>query len=222
MNPFSPVSVRALENRLPQGMDADYYASNAFRARSSLQGKGALADQLRVTHYLLERIALDPKDVTQSLMQLEAGCVLLHFFGVSNPVPMFSLDPRTEESAQLRRAIMANINSPMFDAAKRTRKWREPARGIRRDWYIAKMRDVMRKSTPFPGPEEHRQDPQGARAKTLELCAQLDAYTDTVRERRHKRLAKLAQAAAPGLTSWHELLQDIAANVLSPAQAATH
>lgn len=216
MNPFDIISVLALEGRLPQGMDARYYASIDFRARSELKGEGALEDQLHVTHYLLKRIALHPAYAHQALAYLDKGCVLLEFFGVANPVPLFGLDPHTEEAAQLRRAILDNMGGPLFDAAKRVLRWREPTRVRRSEERIERLLALKHASLPFPKPSQFREDPAGARRLEKESIEALDAYLDSVRGLRHKRLRKLYQAAAPGLVTGTDLLLDIAATVLAP------
>lgn len=218
MNDFNIVSIRALEGRLPADADADaaYYASDAFRQRSDLVRQEDTTDKLAVLHYLLERIALDPRELQRMRKSLCTGLVNLHFFGWVNPVNLFYLSPNTPEHAQLTQAIERNVASNKFRAAKHALRWRSLEKSFARQRHEDARDKAFLAKHPWATAEERKQDPAAAKARDAERLKLADVELRRIREMRNTRLARISAMAAPGLHSYHDLLQDIALNVLTP------
>lgn len=217
MNAFSTVSIRAAE-KLLQTQDASYYASDIFRRRTEFSEPGAQSDQLLVVNYLLTRCALDPRPTSMTGLHadLARGVVMLKFFGVSNPVPFFELAQGSPELARLRVAVRANLASPMNAAAQRVMKWRNAEKSNLRRKHEDAVMGRLRESLAFPTRDDHDRNAAAAEQTRSELYKQLGAKLKTVRDRRNARLARLSAAAAPGLTSWTALLEDISLHALKP------
>lgn len=213
MNEFYTISIHASEGRLLDTIDSQYYASDEFRQRSALKGPDAVSDQLAVTHYLLAKMALDPREKKKTAEYLDKGVVLLRFFGISNPVGWLEIDPLGAEMARLRLAIDVNLASTMNKAAHRVLKWR---RSLGRERQVDAVMDQFRITLPWPDAAAHKANSGKAREETDALIDVMNAKRVALRERRRTRLAALSRATAPTVANWMTLIQDIAINVLTP------
>jgi hypothetical protein len=196
--------------------DAVIASERAHIGRLRFKGPDAHADLVAVSLYLLKRMALSPRSSQRTDALLARGCVLLEFFGVSNPVPMFSVDVGSPDHQRLSAAVLANVASPMYLAALRALAWREPDKVAARQRYFDTIGLRLRDELDWPSQEEFRAHAADASSRYEDVLRRLRESMARVHERRHSRLATLAAAAAPGLTSWTELLEDVAAEALAP------
>jgi len=100
------------------------FKEHSLRKRIEFVGPTESAQFVRIQLWMLKQLALDPRDCVRNLDAVKQGVVNLNFFGVSNPVPFFEVDPASEDGLALQEAIVVNIASPMMDAAQRVRKRR--------------------------------------------------------------------------------------------------
>lgn len=216
MNTFLPVRVAAIENRLPEHLVPmrGYLASDAFIERASFEGPNGPADSVAVTLLLLGRLALDPRLLDETERAFRAGVIAPHYFGVTNPVPLYSVLQGGLDHHRLEAALQANRGSQMFDAAQRALRWRQPDKVRARATWVDQV--VSRAGVDWPTSAEWDRDGQAARERYAQLVKAFKEEQNQVLERRQCRLAKLARAAAPGLTWWTGLLYDIAAAQLGP------
>jgi len=211
MNTFLPVRVAAIENRLPDDLAPirGYLASDAFLERASFAGPNGQRDSIAVTQLLLARLALDPRFLDETERAFRAGVIAPHYFGFSNPLPLYSVQRGSLEHQRLEAALAANRCSKMFDAAQRALRWRQPDKVRARSAWLDRV--VNRAAVGWPTSADWARDGQAARARHDHLLKAFNEAQKQVLERRHARLAQLAGAAAPGLTSWTGLLYDITA-----------
>lgn len=214
VNPFYDVCIRAGYRSLTSVSEAEqaYMASPAFRSRIEFKGLTGLEDMIRGTRYMLQNVALDPRDAHDCLNSLKRGVVSLHFFGICNPIPSFELPTNTLEHAELVRAVEANISSSMFDAANRTRKWR--SRVAQRAAGEDRAMDKYRAKAVWSTRADWAKNPGAARAHDAQVSEELNSNLARIREMRNQRMARLAQAACPRVTNWIDLLVDIAKTTL--------
>lgn len=215
MNAFSNVSIHAREGRLVSPA-ASYYASEAFRERSEIKGDTAQQDRLKVQHHMLGFVALNPRDVPAMREQLARGSVQLYFFGVSNPVTMFSVDVGSREHAELLVAFEANVASRMFKAAQRVQKWRTPRKVADRNQHEDAVLARLLAMNPWADASVYRTHPGAAKSVNDAVIAKRNAKLTQIRAQRSVRLALLAHAATPGLTNWTDFVENIALQVLTP------
>jgi hypothetical protein len=218
VNHFLPVRQRALNHALSTSTAAysSFLASDQFLQRTEFRGADRVQDSLAVLHHLLARLALDPRELARSQALMRDGVVLLHFFGVCNPVPMFNLAPASVEMNALAQAVEANSHGQHFHAAQRALWWRQSDRFNRRqrseDAVVARLRGQMT----WPSQEEALRDPEGTAVTRQLQFDQLSAKRLAVRERRNMRMAMLSEAAGLNFQGWTELLEEIAVNVFVP------
>lgn len=205
MNQLYEISRQADQSQFPNRELANYYQSDAFRERTKFDGPSAEADCLALTHYLLKECALEPEhDFHDDL--LKRGTVCLQFFGLTNPIPQFDMEPGSAAHQNLLAAVDANQAGPMADAARRTLKWRSLARAWKRD------RSLDAVLTRFRSTLGHL-EPIDANTARREKEASLKHVRAT-------RLAKISQAAAPRVTSYYLFVVDMVVKAL-PAAAPT-
>ena len=222
MNAFLPLRAAALEGRLPPAFAhlGAYFAGHDFLERTSFTGESGMEDAVRVTGYLLGRLAVDPPAVDRVRERLASGWVQIEYFGVSNPVPGFELSPQRDEHRQLRELVQHNVVGPMFNAATRLLRWRQPHRTRQAEARMELLRRDLKSSLAWPSPEDFRRDPLSANAAFQASSTELNRRLYGLRQQRQQRLAVLASAACPGLAGWSELLVATAANALSPGMVA--
>lgn len=223
MNEFSVVRVRALENRLSTPVPNDvrqYLASEDFLERSDLVRREDYRDKVKVLHYMLSCVALDPREADAMRKGLSVGLVNLRFFGVSNPAVFFALNDGDEEIRELelmKQKVEENLAGPLVKNALRVLKWRS----LDKRWAFQRLENTMLKrlraeqESKYPSAAEHRKDPVAARARQTALYAELDERVRQLRDRRQTRLALLSNAATPGCPSWTEMLENIALQVFA-------
>ena len=228
MNDFLPVRVAALENRLSAWAQPhrEYIASDEFLVRSAQVSEGfareeALCDRVAVTLYMLQRLALSPKDFEDGKQRLARGNVLFRYFGVSNPVAMFDVAVGSAEHAALTAAFAANRESKMFYAALLVLRQRDypkaNARRAREDALFKRYRAELT----WPTIQDRDKDSQFARAWYAESLEKLNARIGSIREHRQQRIAKISRAThAPEFSNWHTLLEAVAVNVFSATPTA--
>ena len=207
---------------IPDDADREYLASDEFVERVQFLGEEGRRDQVAITLYCLKHLALDPRSsagLEKSRGLLKDGIVLLRFFGVSNPVNMFELDPLTHghELQQISEAVDTNMASRMYRAAQSVHNWRsKPWSSKRRD----KILKAMHKTLDWPSGELRDLRPNSNEAqqwRTQYECnlAALGAKAQSLQADRQARLHLLSQAATPGANgSWTHLLLDIAKEAL--------
>lgn len=197
-----------MPSNLNDEADATEALFTAFSQGNEYFGRWSQQASVRVTQYLLGRIALDPRDLHEAYRALLGGTVYLRYFGVANPVPIFKLPMDSVDLPGLQAAIDANANSRMVSAALRCLHWREAARvGKRTRWHQSLMEEFVRD---HPRPDYRR--PLAFEAWKREF----DARAKQLRESRQARLARLDDACAPGLTGWQDLKRDVALHALLP------
>jgi hypothetical protein len=207
---------------IPDDADREYFASDEFVERVQFQGEEGRRDQVAITLNCLQRLSLDPRifdRLDQSRKLLEDGVVLLYYFGVSNPINMFELDPKTHGHAlqQISAAVDANRESRMFRAAQSVHAWRSKPWGTARedrilatlrsslDWPKGSLRD-------FP---LNSYEAQQWRAKFESNHGLLHLKAQSIQAVRQERLHLLTQAATPGANGgWTHLLLEIAKEAL--------
>ena len=216
---FHAVRVLALDNRLSPAAQPHtaYLSSTVFADRIDPHEPEAAqqlkADGVAIVLYLLERLALCPRELARCELLLEGGHVCLQFFGVCNPAPYFTVQPGSAEHTRLLAAVEVNKNSHMFEAARRVLRQRTQkkahARAKREDVLVGQLRETLSWSTRA----DYAANDAQAHSHDAHNAQLLDARRRQVRDQRQCRLALLAKAASPGLTSWTALLEDIAVNV---------
>lgn len=223
MNDFSIVRVRALENRLTAPVSEDvrqYLASEDFLQRSHLVRQEDYRDKVRVLHYMLRTVALDPREADSMRKGLEVGLVHLRFFGVSNPAVFFALNSGDDEIAELERLkqmVEENLAGPLVRNANRVLKWRS----LEKRWAFQRLENTVLKRLRaeveplYPSAAEHRKDPEAARKRQKELYSVMDDRVRALRDRRQRRLAILANAAAPGCPDYITMMENIALQVFT-------
>lgn len=218
MNPFNIVRVAAKDGHLAALPQAKYFASEEYQQRTEFKGELGVADSVQVQLYLLQHIALQPAEVETMRTLLMAGCVTLRFFGVSNPIPLFSVEEGGAQHQQLLDAFQANLSSRKFKAALRVLKWREWPRAGRRNRVEQFMRNRVLDENPWPSQAEWNASEQTASARYAEIHDKLGAVTESVRGRRNARLAILANATSEAPASGTDMLVDLSVKTL----ASTH
>lgn len=181
-----------------------YLGSKAFRDRIEMTGETGRIDKVNVQCALLQRIALCPHELPNTLKQLDNGVAHLQFFGYSNPLPMFLIEVGSPEFEKLRGAVLENVNSPKFDAAKRVRKWRGQSHGNHRRTSI--LVDRFSASLDW-GSRELPESESAAKREASSL--ELQAYIAKLRTLRSKRLNCLSRAAC-GTYGYTDLLTEVA------------
>lgn len=179
---------------------------------------------------MLERVALDPRDLDATRDELMRGGVHLHFFGVASPVPWFHVEVGSSDHQQLLQTFDRNANGPLLRAAKRMRRLRESRRvmrAIERENIILKrMRDRMTwpahpSVAQGVGPFNVSVSQKTAYSAAHDACMrQLDDKVAQMREVRRRRVAMLDAATRSGLGSWSEMCLDLARAVLLPMLSA--
>lgn len=222
MTPFDIVVSRAKAGQLPDGADSAYYSSEAFRVRLEFQGEQSIQDLLRMTLYMLQQVALDPREVYYRDAQMEMGIVSLDFFGVTNPIPSFDLAPDSPELQTLRSAVKVNEGSRMYRAAQRVLKWREPSVGFRRHRHEEASHARIRARQTWPTREDHATDRSRAEELVRANVTELALALNVLRDRRNGRLALMVQASAPGVGSYSDFVESLALSALPPHKALVH
>lgn len=215
MTPFIIIHSRAKNVTLDSSTVA-YFASPEFGTRIAFNGEQGLRDKLNITLYLLARLALDPRGIDDMQAHLSRGTVLLRYFGISNPVPLFELEVGSVELGVLKAAVTANSVSRMVDAANRVRAWRTGEKSCSRHKHEEAVMGRLRESLAWPDRKAYEANPEKAREAHTQLAATMDMKLLMLRQRRGLRLARLAQATAPSVKDWTGLLEDIALQVLPP------
>lgn len=208
MEALVTIAHRAHYRSLPPGMDAAYFASEAFRQRMCATGPQALRDRVAMVLYCLQRIAVDPREIEHTRALLARGVVSLGLFGWACPVPWLEL-PEGEDLDRIRAAFDSNTAGPLVDAARRVLKWR--ARAGAREGHEEICVQRVRQAMPWPQGSTSDDELQRALVRSA-----IEAKRLQVRERRNRRLAMLAAAAGPRATGWTDFLEQMARDVLSP------
>lgn len=214
MNPFYIVGVAAKDGRLPESMDAAYYASEAFYERIRFEGRTGAGDKLAALLFMMQHVALDPREASTDRKYLDNGVVWLKFFGVANPVPMDELPIGSAELGMVKEAVDINRNGPLGKAAARVIRRR--ANLSRRHVQEDRVLDRLRKSLPWPSPADFSKNPDAAREAQSGLIAVLDDKCAQLRDRYQTRVATLARATMPGIASWTELLIQLTTATFRP------
>jgi len=222
MNDFLLIRRAALDGRLPAQLlpHREYLASDEFAGRASFKGAHGRHDAVAATLHLLKRVALAPTDLALTNALLARGVVMPRYFGVCNPVPMFEVEPGDQDHAAICDAVRANVSSSMYLAALRVVRWREPDKAAGRERFYAAVARHFRALLDWPGPEAYRQAPDAAAARQQASLDALDSHLRAVQGRRQERLAALSEAAAPGIGSWTELLEDVVSQALVSEEEA--
>jgi hypothetical protein len=218
MTPFQLIVVKAREGALEQALETAYFASNTFEERLRFMGDDGLKDKVRVTLEMLKLVALDPRDAHARVDRLRSGLVWLEFFGVCNPVPMFEIAEGSDEALALEAAARENLESRMFDAAKRVRAWRAPKKVSAREKQETSVVEQFRATLSWPVFDRSKADQSQWRAEQEMLLARVGAKRAEVRERRTLRLAALSRATGPQVGSWTGLIEVLARKALGPLQ----
>lgn len=212
MNPFNPILART---------PAGYHQSQAFRERTMFTGPGASKDSVNVVLWMLQRIALDPRDVQEALAYLDKSVLYLKFFQVSTPlIPLTAIEDM-DDVQKLRQAILVNSQSKMVKAAVRTRELR-----FLRAAHCSKMVKAEKKrfhdSLAWPVSEDFKEARERAQELQDSLIQNYHRVSDEIRQRRLNRLNRISQASAPGGLNWHELIQAICQEVLTEQSDPAH
>lgn len=219
MNAFYQVAIAAKENRLPDvSAEAQaYYASDAFAERSRLIGPTSEDDAVRVLLFMLQHVAVDPRDDERTRLLLEGGIACIAFWGVCNPIPMVTVHQGSTNHRALLDAYNANLKGPFARALTRLRRRRA------RLWEQSVFREAMYRryydAQPWPTPADFKADPEQARQQQGLLGLECQAYQKGLADRYATRLSKLNRATCPRYISWHDLILGIALNVLTPPTA---
>lgn len=219
MNCFNIVSVRADEGTLSIKVPPEVASklnSESFRSFSDLRPIESEEQRIAVLSYMLTAVAIDPREIESTRKNLAKGVVMVRFFGVGCPVPMFFLDPDDPKLLSLMAQAERNIESPMMDAARRVLKWRDSKRTYLLNCLINTRERVLRDTLSWPSSEDFRVDAEAAREKRTALYAELDRHRAEVHGRRMARLRMFSQRAAPGVKTWTEFLEDVCLRVLLP------
>jgi hypothetical protein len=216
MNPFYIVGEAAKEGRLPQSMDAAYYASEAFYERIRFEGRTGTGDQLAVLLFMLRHVALDPLTAINTWQHLGRGLVWLQFYGVCNPVPMLELPVGSAELGMMKEAVEVNLNcdGPLAKAAARVARRR--AGLSRRHAQERQVIDRLCKSLTWPGPAEYAANRDLALEAQRTLSGILDDKRAQLRDRYRTRSAVLLRGVMPGITSWTDLMVQVTKAVFKP------
>lgn len=216
MNPFNVIHVLAREQRLP-GVSAElaaYYASPAFRERSQLTGPSGTDDATRVLLFMLQHVAVDPRDDERNRVLLSSGFACLGFWGVSNPVPAVTVVPGSDNHKKLLAAYDANRKGPFARALTRVRRRRAQF------WQQSMFRDAMARrfydALPWPTAAEFKANSEQAKQNRELLAQQYHQYKKQLVDRYASRMAILSHATCPQYRSWTDLIQGIALNVFLP------
>lgn len=174
--------------------------------------------KVAATLHLLSRIALSPLDAPDVLRDLGQGHVHACFFGVSNPVPAFSVEVGSAQHVALLAAAEANVASRSFRAAQRVRVWRDRVRqrGFQEDSAVASFSALLK----WPDAEAFKRDRETARNAQEQCIRACHDKREQVRERRRVRMARLDQGTRPDVGSYMDLCLDVIACVLQSFSAA--
>lgn len=215
MSPFLTVRVRAMNNLLCANAraHAHYLASEEFLKRIDLEGPQGHSDRVAIVLYMLDCVALSPRDLSMSEVFLAAGCVHLQFFGVSNPVPIFSVSIGSVEHKKITEAVYANKTSRMFSAAVRLRKHRETDKVRAYSRMENAQMDMAGSKLHWPSSKSDFSDEAVVRDTHKSNQMVLDERIRAIRDLRHRRLAGIASTAAPGARNWTQFIEDAAVNV---------
>lgn len=212
MNAFLTITCGQAAENLPA-----YYRSEAFKERIRFTGPLGNKDIVEAALWLLKHIALHPNQVNKALEHLDNSSLFLSFFQVSNPLPLYSHIKDPVDVQRLRAAILDNAQSKMSKAANRIRVLRE-TRAAHRSKMVKAEEARFIETLTWPNPEDFKREGSVARERYSENWVQVHAFGDQVRQRRIDRLNRLSRASASGLGTgnWHELLQAICLEVLTP------
>lgn len=176
--------------------------------------------KVAATLHLLSRIALCPLAAPGVLSDMHNGHVHANLFGISNPVPLFSVEVGSPEHVALMAAAEANVASRGFRAAQRVRVWRDRfrRRAFQEDSVVASFSALLK----WPDAEAFKQDREAARVAQDQCVRACHDKREQVRERRRVRMARLDQCTCPDVGSYMDLCLDVIACVLNSAAPATH
>lgn len=212
MNAFLTITYGQAAENLPA-----YYRSDAFKERIRFNGPRGNKDIVEAALWLLKHIALHPNQVNKALEHLDNSSLFLNFFQVSNPLPLYSHIKDPADVQRLRTAILDNAQSKMSKAANRIRVLRE-THAAHRSKMVKEEEARFIETLTWPNPDDFQKEGSGARERYSENWVLVHAFRDRVLERRIDRLNKISRASAsgPGTGNWHELLQAICQEVLTP------
>lgn len=175
---------------------------------------------------MLDRVALNPRDIKGILANLQEGYVALHFFGVVSPVPNFYVPVGSAEQRRLIEAVERNVNGRLMRAAHAVRRMREDRRAALTRNRENVIWDCLRNSLSWPAHPRHANSDPLAAASSQQMAEYRQAYEACVarlnnkiahlRDVRQRRLALLSGAACAGGLNWTELCLDLAREVLLP------
>lgn len=165
-----------------------------------------VAAKTRALLYMLHRCSLDPRFAESGLREVHDGLVYPLFFGITNPIDMFSLPPG-EERLMVFNAMETNMSSSMYKAAKRVLKWRR--RSWRQARYERGMEARIRANMDWPGPKDFMANPQEAKRKQDQAILELRHAMYGVRARRGARRALLDAATSTEVGSWYDFLAQV-------------
>lgn len=216
MNAFMPIRHAAANDSLPQDLQhlRDWLRSEEFAERTDLRGEHGAETALRISLYLLDRLALDPRRAPETMAFLGDGIIQLDYFGVANPVPILRLELGSTQLETLKKAVEANIAGPRYRKALHTLHQREPRAVRRREDWVSRLVDEKRSAMDWPTAEDFRANPSRARERQDVLVQALVQEGKRVWAHRHARLARLDPHQDLG--GWTELLYDIVRRDLAP------
>lgn len=209
--PFFGVRIRARSGGLSPAArpHAAYLASDEFIERMRFADTH---DSLIATLYLLDRLALEPRDTARHEGDAGRGLFNFNYFGVSNPIPMFSLPVGGPEHAQIVAAVRRNQCGPMAAAAQAALRQREPRAAARRGAWEERVLDRVR-ARMQPTRDDYDRDRALAQQMASDAAEAVEAKRMQLRDSRISRLARLSAAATPGCSSWYQLLEGLAVHV---------
>lgn len=213
MNPFHDICVRAKQGSLTRHPLASYLASDAFRERVNFKGEQGRQDSVNAMLFMLKSVALRP-GLKLSAYEVDPDYVFPEFFGVSNPIPPFSVTRGSAEHIALQEAVDANRASRMTRAAMRMTYWRN--RSAKRSSHEDSVLRHYRTTLDFPTPEDYRKDREAALKRHYDTVPLINQKLQHLRNVRNSRLARLSAAAYPGCQNWLDYLLNIAQAALSP------
>lgn len=213
----SPEEVRARKMLASESFQSLIAAIHDGRDQAGHDGRLALSLAM------LDRVALDPRDVDETLEMMQRGHVVLRFFGMSSPVTWFDVSVGSEDHQRLLRALERNIHGPLVRAARRVlrvRDWRRNMLALEREELIVKRMRSQIAWPEHPGRAAPKADLARYEQDRQQCQRQLDEKAQQLRELRQRRVAALASAACSGHGDWHSLCLDLTYSVLLPLLGA--
>ena len=177
---------------------------------SSLTGDERTNAELTALLCMLKHVALDPRESADGLEAVKQGVIGLCFFMISCPIPLVELDVEDPRLPGFIAAVQENINGPLARAAKRVLRvrnwpydWTRPSSRARESKLLAQLSATLQWVSTGARRELTVEE---NRINTMSHDI-LMARRAQIRDIRRTRIALLEQAAAPAITSWHDLLE---------------